>query len=176
VTGEYSELQLGGTLSVALADLGSGMYVPTAGDVFSILYTDGSRFGTFDNEQLPDLGGGLFFDVQYGLNAVRLAVLGVPGDYNYDSAVDAADYVTWRKRLGQSGPGLAADGNADQVVDNWDYGIWRSHFGQTTGSGAVATADVPSGGVPEPMSVALLILAAACLSLPRGRVAAKNGG
>ena len=37
--------------------------------------------------------------------------VGLAGDYNLDGIVDAADYVVWRKTLGQSGTDLAADGN-----------------------------------------------------------------
>src|SRR5689334_10397440 len=42
------------------------------------------------------------------------------GDYNGNHSVDAADYVTWRKSLGQigqSGPGLKADGNLNNQID-----------------------------------------------------------
>ena len=50
----------------------------------------------------------------------RLVSTSLPGDYNHDGKVDAADYVVWRKSNGsQSG-----------------YNTWRSHFGQSAGSGA----------------------------------------
>ena len=64
---------------------------------------------------------------------------GPPGDFNQDGIVDAADYVVWRKTGGsQAG-----------------YNDWRTHFGQTSGNGAAASVNV----VPEPSSLALLILA-----------------
>jgi hypothetical protein len=53
----------------------------------------------------------------------------LPGDYNKDGAVNAADYVVWQK-------GLAGAGST--------YNTWRTNFGRTSGSG---------GGVPEPASL-----------------------
>jgi hypothetical protein len=76
------------------------------------------------------------------------------GDYNFDGAVDAADYVVWRTMLGQTGPGLAADGNGDQDVDSSDYRVWRSNFGK-----ASPGVSIVSEIVPEP-STAMLIIAA----------------
>ncbi len=49
----------------------------------------------------------------------------LPGDYNFDNRVDAADYTVWRDSLGATGLGLAADGNRDGVVNQADYHIWR---------------------------------------------------
>src|SRR5262249_12593335 len=53
------------------------------------------------------------------------------GDYNFNGVVDAADYIVWRKSVGQTGPGLAADGNLNNQIDSGDYDIWRAHFGQS---------------------------------------------
>ena len=52
-----------------------------------------------------------------------------PGDYNLDGSVDAADYVMWRKRLGQAGAASTADGDFDGDVDNDDYDVWISALG-----------------------------------------------
>ena len=81
------------------------------------------------------------------------AVAGVPGDYNNNGAVDAADYVLWR-----GGGPLANEVDAPGTVNAADYAAWRARFGNTSASGsgfANATA------VPEPASI-LLIAAAAC--------------
>jgi hypothetical protein len=71
----------------------------------------------------------------------------LPGDYNDDNVVDAADYVVWRKTLGMTGvPAYSgADGNGDTTIDQDDFQVWRTHFGQTLsppghGSGAAANA------------------------------------
>ena len=47
----------------------------------------------------------------------------LPGDYNLNGVVDAADYVVWRQTLGQRGVGLAADGNNNNGVDSGDFDI-----------------------------------------------------
>ncbi|HEX5472702.1 MAG TPA: hypothetical protein VFW73_12500 [Lacipirellulaceae bacterium] len=58
----------------------------------------------------------------------------LPGDYNANGSVDAADYVLWRKTLGST-TNLVADGSGptagapNGVVDQFDYDYWRSNFG-----------------------------------------------
>jgi hypothetical protein len=84
----------------------------------------------------------------------------VPGDYNRNGAVDAADYVVWRKMLNQEvTPGSGADGTGpagepDGVVNTLDYEFWRSQFGSPSspGSGAMGVA------APEPAAWALVVL------------------
>jgi GH35 family endo-1,4-beta-xylanase len=68
--------------------------------------------------------------------------IGLPGDFNGDGAVDAADYVVWRKGSlnGQQG-----------------YNDWRANFGRSAALGSGRNA------VPEPASGALLLLAAAAV-------------
>jgi probable HAF family extracellular repeat protein len=62
----------------------------------------------------------------------------LPGDFNFDGSVDAADYVVWRK--------------TDSTPDG--YNTWRSNFGRTSGSGLAAS----EGPIPEPSSSILLTL------------------
>ncbi len=83
---------------------------------------------------------------------------GVPGDYNNNGKVDAADYVLWRN----GGP-LANEVNAPGTVNAADYTAWRARFGNTSGSGGGAI--VLGGAVPEPTGAVLVLLggaAAAC--------------
>jgi hypothetical protein len=75
------------------------------------------------------------------------AVPSLPGDFNYDGAVDAADYVVWRKGVGVA-PTPA------------NYNLWRANFGQPSGSGAAgyrlgASAEPLLTKVPEPTGVSL---------------------
>jgi hypothetical protein len=78
----------------------------------------------------------------------------LPGDYNADGAVNAADYTIWRNARGQFVLlGASADGNFDGAVDAADFGLWKSHYGETTGGGAAAFAPEP------PTSGVLLMLA-----------------
>ena len=75
-----------------------------------------------------------------------------PGDFNLDGAVDAADYVVWRKTDGTPA----------------GYNIWRMHFGQTAGSGSsLPSAEPLSAAVPEPATLIPMILAAAAWSRRR---------
>ncbi len=79
----------------------------------------------------------------------------LPGDYNGDGTVDAADYTVWRNSFGQTGSGLAADGDGNGIVDNGDYDVWRLYFGTTSGSGAAGAQ------VPEPSALLLLLFGVA---------------
>ncbi len=94
---------------------------------------------------------GLMFDVIYNPMLVQLMVIEellLPGDYNQDGVVDAADYVLWRDTLGQQAAGLAADGNNNGSVDSADYDVWRANFGR---SASASVSNVGSDAtVPEP--------------------------
>ena len=90
---------------------------------------------------------------QLDLTAVAPAAT-LPGDFNHNGEVDAADYAVWRKSLTQSGPGLAADANNDLVVDLADYNIWRANFGTS----AASTTAMYAAAVPEPTAGTLALL------------------
>jgi CSLREA domain-containing protein len=62
----------------------------------------------------------------------------LPGDFNYDGSVSAADYVVWRKFLGMSHGN--ADANNNGIIDQSDGDIWAANFGSTMP--VAATADV----------------------------------
>jgi hypothetical protein len=59
----------------------------------------------------------------------------LPGDFNADGSVDAADYVLWRTKLGTTYP-LNSNGNdtgaSAGIVDSADYDLWRANFGRTS--------------------------------------------
>lgn len=74
---------------------------------------------------------------------------GLAGDHNEDGSVDAADYVLWRKSPGAFGG------------DPGGYNAWRTNFGDAlAGSGGAS-------GVPEPSSIAMLVLAGTAIGLFR---------
>jgi hypothetical protein len=86
----------------------------------------------------------------------------LPGDYNGDNVVDAADYIVWRTSNNTSVtlPNDATPG----TVDDSDYAVWRSHFGATLSGSGVA------GGlatVPEPSAAFGLALVATLLLTSR---------
>jgi hypothetical protein len=91
-----------------------------------------------------------------------------PGDYNDDSAVDAADYVLWRSSLGQVGANLPADGNLDNRVDTSDYEFWRARAGTITDNWFALEI------IPEPLGAPLvcILMAIPTLVSRRGRAQA----
>jgi len=93
----------------------------------------------------------------------------LPGDYDHDGLVDAADYTVWRDRLGQTSvtPYTGPDGDGDGQISAADYTVWKSHFGTAAGSGATASAGDPAEAVPEP--AAIVILLTFCLLRPASR-------
>jgi hypothetical protein len=68
----------------------------------------------------------------------------VPGDFNGDRAVNAADLTVWQGSYGMSGA-QPADGNGDGLVDGADFLIWQANLG-----------NAPVTGVPEPAAGLLL--------------------
>lgn len=74
---------------------------------------------------------------------------GVPGDYNSNGTVDAADYVLWRN----GGP-LQNEVDAAGTVNAADYTAWRARFGNAAGSGVSYSI----AAVPEPSTVLLVLL------------------
>src|SRR5262249_18269296 len=86
---------------------------------------------------------------------------GVPGDYNNNGVVDAADYVLWRK----GGP-LQNEVDTPGTVNAADYAAWRARFGNTSG----AAGGISSTVIPEPSASVLLCAAAlGVVSLGAGR-------
>jgi hypothetical protein len=79
------------------------------------------------------------------------------GDFNHDGQVDSADYIVWRRSIGQTGASLAADSNGDYQVNAADLAAWRAHFGQAV-SAAGAGAAIESGAIPEPAAFALALM------------------
>jgi hypothetical protein len=83
----------------------------------------------------------------------------LPGDFNNDGTVDAADYVVWRNGLGTT---------YTQV----DYNAWRANFGRSAAGAVSATAGVPSSAnpaVPEPTAGVSLAIAAISLVVASSR-------
>lgn len=162
---EYDSLTIAGvaSLSGTLTTSLINDFVPSAGQSFEILTAAGGVDGTFDSVNLSALAGGLYLNLAYAPTAVTISVAGVLGDFNHNGTVDSADFVLWRKTLGQTGAALAADANNSGSIDQGDYNIWRANFGVTApapGAGNVST-------IPEPASFAIAIMAAGLISLRR---------
>ena len=83
----------------------------------------------------------------------------LPGDYNDNGIVDAADYTVWRDNLGTN---VTLPNDDTPGVSFNDYEQWKTHFGESGGSGSGAVV-----AVPEPATALLIILAAVGLSTRR---------
>jgi hypothetical protein len=86
-------------------------------------------------------------------NTMPVEVAGLPGDYNGNDIVDAADFTVWRDRLGQNTPLDNTDPNdTDGMVTMAEYTFWKNSFGNS-GSGSLGV-----GNVPEPATLLLAIV------------------
>lgn len=100
-------------------------------------------------------------DPNYPLNT---APGGLPGDYNGDGSVDAADYTVWRDSEGSDTP-LINDHGLGTPIASAHYELWRDNFGMTLGSGSGTGGG--SATVPEPTSWSLAVLGLLALCLKR---------
>jgi T5SS/PEP-CTERM-associated repeat protein len=136
---------LSGQLQLALIN----GFTPGAGQTFSVLQATSltGAFGNVANGQrvatIDDLGS---FQVHYGVgstfNPNQIVITNfvanpLPGDFNDDGTVDAADYIVWRKF--DLGPAA--------------YNTWRHYFGHTASGGPGSGGETT---VPEPAAIALI--------------------
>ncbi|TWT35690.1 hypothetical protein KOR34_05840 [Posidoniimonas corsicana] len=138
--------QLDGELELSLI----GGFNPVLNDAFTIL-TATSVAGAFASEDfsLAPLGAGLAWDVVYNPTNVQVVVVEaalLPGDYNEDGVVDAADYTVWRDNVGAPAGTLAND-PVGGVIGDAQYNAWRTNYG------AVAAIPAAAAAVPEPTAV-----------------------
>jgi hypothetical protein len=142
------------------------------GNGIDVQKTQGKGVGLgFDSNSLIFATGGssATLSIRAGSNDRLIAVVdnvslklidAIPGDFNDNGVVDAADYVLWRNQIDfppkncMGGPCFwEADGNLDRKVDSADFDIWRSTFGKA--AVAVSLGQL----VPEPASLLLFGLA-----------------
>jgi hypothetical protein len=108
-----------------------------------------TSFFFWGNESSNEIHAGYFNNIEL----LDTPVEGIAGDYNNDHVVDARDYVLWRKVNGTNKV-LPNDPNP-VPVDGDQYNTWRETYGRSSaGSGG-------SGGVPEPSSFGMFVLACA---------------
>ena len=67
----------------------------------------------------------------------------LPGDFNGDGTVDAADYVVWRKYNGTNHV-LPNDNGLGTPIRLSHYTLWRNNFGNPPDIGSGAGANLPS--------------------------------
>lgn len=103
------------------------------------------------------------FSHDYGFKTyVDVTSQGLPGDYNDDGQVDAADFAVWRDNFGAPDES-ALHGNGDGMngVDDGDYTHWAAHFGASAAGTAAGGNDVSAAtAVPEPVATGLVLCGA----------------
>lgn len=84
-------------------------------------------------------------------------------NFDGDTDVDGADFLTWQANYGTLGTGtlLTGDANDDGDVNDADFTIWKTQFGDPVPAAAAST------GVPEPAAVSLALLGLAALAARR---------
>jgi T5SS/PEP-CTERM-associated repeat protein len=144
----FNAVALGGHLQLSIID----DFMPGPQNIFTVLTAGGNVTGAFANiangQRLLTADGAGSFLVHYGATSAfdpRQVVLTnfqstiLPGDFNHNGSVDAADYVVWRRNL-----------SGNTFVDETNYQTWRTNFGRTAEQMAESTS------VPEPAAIALM--------------------
>ncbi|MEQ8849736.1 pectinesterase family protein [Botrimarina sp.] len=106
-----------------------------------------------------------------GWSPVAFAIPALPGDYNADGAVDAADYTVWRDAAdaADAGATLTNEAATPGVADAEDYAVWTHYFGRRLAGGAATAA------APEPAAAAGAVCClTASLCRSRRRCVAKS--
>jgi hypothetical protein len=116
----------------------------TASKIGSGEWTDGDN-GIINLGRITDGNNYLEVTVRPLFGGINLQEL-LPGDFSTSGAVDAGDYVFWRKEPGTLAPFLTS------------YDVWRTNYGN-----AIASTGGASSSVPEPTSLLFLFVSACCL-------------
>jgi hypothetical protein len=140
-----------GAAFYAVSSTSGGYSVPVPQDgTYDVMFSGGG-FSPFMTT--ADVLNGRNVKVDYLASIINM----LAGDFNEDGAVNAADYVVWRK----------TGGSQDE------YNTWRTNFGRAAGGDDGAAAFVASNAqVPEPAAVLLAIVGGALIAAARPRQAA----
>lgn len=138
-----------------IADYAAGTFQATVDG-----FTFGGNFSTDpDNNTFRrvSIGEGGYSPAFIDNLLVTIPGIGEDADYNDDGAVDAADYVVWRKGIEP----LLNEVETIGTTDEPDYSAWRERFGNPPAGASGGSAD---GAVPEPTTALLAGLVMALLS------------
>jgi hypothetical protein len=171
-TGPDFDPELDPVLEYHLEDLAPGTYTDITIDMTEFIHPVTFELGTF-NDIVGTQGSGpndmiptsfqLYFNKNPGtalivyIDNIRvgMTVEGLPGDFNEDEVVDAADFVYWRKAADAGLDDLPNDNDDTGPVGAAEYSLWQTNFASMSGGGS-------SGAVPEPASAALLTVIVFC--------------
>jgi hypothetical protein len=128
-------------------------FLPAANVLNPATLTDNSSVDWYTSSTLASFSG---LDIGFG-------PAGVAGDYNGDGIVNAADYTVWRSHLGQTFSLPNRSSMNSGPISQADFDFWKSRFGAASGSGSFSGG----GAVPEPTSVALMLMGLAAMIVGR---------
>ncbi len=152
------------TLPTAIEELSRTALGGFGGDLVSTLFTWQVTGNPADfHLQFAASDSSLSLDQVVIDTFASVAEVELPGDYDGNHIVDAADYAKWRLQYGTVGPDADADGNGDGRVDAADYTVWRDNFGAFAGlqnGGSQFGGDM---AVPEPASGQMVLCLAGAL-------------
>jgi hypothetical protein len=162
----YDQLNIGGALMAGgTLDVDLLSFSPEAGNSFD-LFTFASSMGSFALD-LPALGGGLEWFTDNLLTTGELSVVSASivedADFDGDGDIDGRDFLIWQRGFGLTGQenNSLGDANGDGDVDADDLAIWQTQYAQPGELNATQTA------VPEPTSLALIMLAGCAVAFRR---------
>jgi autotransporter-associated beta strand protein len=140
---------------------------PNAGSDGEIDATNGTI--TIDSIWFNGSGNAQIYLDTVSHNPNGLLAAYIPGDYDRNGIVQAADKAIWQAAFGSTViPGAGADGSGDGIVDTGDYLVWRKAMSQPAPP-SPSTAPLRSA-TPEPGGLTMIIAAGvACLSRRRTR-------
>lgn len=137
------------------------VYTLSGTEDFSDPLTGGIQSDSWDYFALRNDGSGAA-EFDFLLDNFKVELFGsnvptaLPGDFNGDMVVDAADYTLWRDNLGAASDSVI-NGAGDGVdgVTAADYAVWRGNYG------ASASIAFDAASAPEPSCLVLLSALAA---------------
>lgn len=131
-----------------------GGFVPSNGDVFTLLSTVGTLEGHFGTTLLPTLPGGYHWqNISTAQSIAYRAIAPFAADFDENGQVNGADLTKWRMGFGTGTMATHMQGDADEDgdVDGMDFLIWQRQLGMGT----------PATAVPEPAGLAVALAAVA---------------
>ena len=108
-------------------------FVPTNGDLFTLITTAGTLTGTFGNRVLPPLGSTLAWDLTYSSTAVQIQVVpfaGVACDLNASNTCNINDLDALVMDIASGGSNTLLDLTGDGIVNNADVTAWLLAAGE----------------------------------------------
>ena len=170
-TSSYDQLDVNGvaTLEGTLAIDALNLSQLAVNDTLTLLTAN----SLIHNLTLGGPDGALFRLSASTATELKLTYVGfapLPGDFNGDQVVSAADYSVWRDNLGSPEGVLLNGAGTGGVIDQADYNLWLANFGAVPPPSAAVSSAVPE---PDALVLVLLaVLAALCSGCPDRKLCA----